>query len=278
VNRAQHFPSRDRLSVLTAIIILAYALARFVNLPARALTIVLFGSPLSLPLSGPNLTLLFVAALISTGADTLLRSHPTYAAGAGWRPLVHWIVPGAAAVVLGAALNTLPTGPAWWAGLALSAAALLIVLVAEYRVVDVQDQGREAAAAALAALSYALAAVLFGLLRAGSVRAVVAGSVGGATAALLAWRLFALNAAPLRRAALYAGLTGAVLAEAAWALNYWRTSPLAFALLALVPFYFCVGIFRQHLAGALGRRDMIEFGLVGGLALVVASLFALRQR
>ena len=275
MNPVRSFPSRDRLSILTAIIILAFTLARVLDLPARALTATLLGSPLGLELSGPALMLLLVAALISTGSDTLIRSHPYYSGAPGRRTVVHWIVPGATALVLGAMLNSLASGPTWWAGLGVSAAALLVVLVVEYRVVDPDDPLRDGAAVALGVLSYALAAVLFGLLRSVSARAAIAASVGGLTAAALAWRLFALNEAPLRRAALYAALVGAVLAEATWALNYWRTSPLAFALLTMAPFYFCVGVCRQHLAGSLTRREWIEYGVVAGLGLIVAAAFAL---
>ena len=275
MNSAQYLPSRDRLSVLTAIIVLAYALARFLDLPARSLTATLLGSPLRLELSGPGLMLLLVAALISTGSDTLMRSHPYYANASSRRTIIHWVVPGATALVLGAALNQAASGAAWWTGLAVSALALLAVLVVEYRVVDPADPARDAAAVALGALSYALAAVLFGLLRSVSARAAIAATVGGVTALALAWRLFALHGAPLRRAAVYAALTGAIMAQVTWGLNYWRVTPLAFALLTMVPFYFCVGVLREHLAGSLTRRGWLEYGVVAALGLAAAVVYAL---
>src|SRR5919108_217642 len=99
---ARHFPSRDRLSVLTAVILLAYALARFLDLPTRAVSTNLFGSPLGIELNAAVLMLLLVAALVSAGADTLIRSHPQLAQAEGSHTLVHWILPGATALVLGA--------------------------------------------------------------------------------------------------------------------------------------------------------------------------------
>ena len=79
-----HVPDRDRLSVLTAIILLAYALARFVQLPTRTVSATLFGSSIGFNLDGPFILLLLVAGLISTGSDTLMRSHRHF--GAPRRP------------------------------------------------------------------------------------------------------------------------------------------------------------------------------------------------
>ena len=71
------FPSRDQLSVITAAIVLAYALARFLELPQREVTTTLFGSALGFELSGPFLMLVFTAALISAGSEMIIRAHPT---------------------------------------------------------------------------------------------------------------------------------------------------------------------------------------------------------
>ena len=73
MNPSRSFPSRDRLSVLTAVIVLAYALARFLDIPARAIGGTFFGSALGLELNGQFLMMLLVAALISAGSDTLIR-------------------------------------------------------------------------------------------------------------------------------------------------------------------------------------------------------------
>lgn len=273
---ARHFPSRDRLSVLTAVIILAYTLARFLDLPALAVGTTLLGSDLGLEIGAPLLIQLLVAALISTGADDLIRSHPRFAPDGqpGARStLIHWLTPGAAALVLGAGLERLPDGPAWWLGLAGAAVFLLLVLLAEYLVVDPADPAREAAALALSALTYGLALLLFAVLHNLGARAALTAPLGGAAAAGLAWRLFALHGAPLGRAAVYALLIGLVCAEVVWAVAYWRISSGGAALLGLVPFYLGTGLLQQHLAGRLSRRLWIEYGLVGlaMLGLILAS-------
>lgn len=262
--------------MLTAVILLAYALTRLVEVPGRALATNLLGSALGIELNGPVLMMILVAALISTGSDTLIRSHPSLAAKPGYRTVIHWIVPGAAALGLGAILNRAPDGPLWWLGLGLSAAVLVAVLIAEYTVVDPTDPAWHSAALGLTALAYGLALALFALLHSLSARALISATASGLVAAALALRLFALNAAPLGRAALYAALVGLITAEATWAVNYWRIGSDGAGLLAMIPFYASAGIAQQLLAGRLGRRIWIEYGVVGGLALAIALLYIAR--
>lgn len=273
----RHFPSLDRLSVLTAVIILAYALARFLDLPGPVVSPTLFGAPLGLTLSGPLLLQLLVAALISTGADILIRSHPRFAGPAAPRTtVIHWIVPGAAALVLGAGLERLPDGPAWWAGLALAASMLLAVLIAEFTVVDPDDAGHDAASLALGALAYGLALILFAILHSADMRAAAAAAIAGGVAAGLAWRLFVLNGAPLPRGAVNAAVVGLICAEALWAVLYWRIGTGAAAALLMVVFYLTAGLAGQQLAGRLTRRVWLEYGLVGLAAAGLLAAYSLR--
>jgi hypothetical protein len=276
--------------VLTAVIVLAFALTRFLDLPMRTWATSFLGSPLGLELNGPVLMMVLVAALISAGSDTLVRSHPHLAGQPAARTVIHWILPGATALVLGAALNRLPDGVLWWLGLGLTALALIAVLIAEFIVIDRSDPGWDVAALALTALAYALALLLFALLRSLSARALVSATIGGLAAAALALRLFALKApgtpghlpgpgepqaaAPPGRRALLALLAGLVVAEAIWAINYWRVSPASAGLLAMIPFYLGVGLAQQHLANRLSRRIWIEYGVVGVLGLAIALFYA----
>lgn len=273
MNPVRHLPNRDRLSVLTAVILLAYALARFLDLPRRLFSATFLGSDLSFELSGPGLMLLLVAALISVGSDTLIRSHPLFKEQPTKRSLPHWILPGATALVLGSALNQASNGPGWWLGLGLSALALLAVLVAEYIVVDPEDIAWDAAALVLGALAYVLALILFALLRQLNAPAIISAGVGGLLAAGVAWRLFALKGAPLGRAALYAGLVGLISAEVIGIINYWHITSIGAALVIIMAFYFSLGIAQQHLAGRLTRRVWIEYGAVSILGLIIALLY-----
>lgn len=270
----RHFPDRDRLSVLTAVILLAYALTRLLDLPGQTVDTTFLGSPLGFQINGTLLMMVLVAALISTGADTLFRSHPTLLA-APRSTISHWILPGATALVLGAALDQVPSGLGWLFGLALAAGALVLVLMAEYTLLDPTDTGQPLAVLGLTSLTYGVALVLFILLHSLSTRAIIASSVGGLVAGLLALRLFLLHQAHPVRALLYAALVGLIVAETVWAINYWRVTSFGAALLAMLPFYLSSGLAQQHLAQRLTRRVWIEYGIVGGLSLIIALIYAL---
>jgi hypothetical protein len=274
VTPTRQLPHPDRLSVLTAVIILAYALTRVLNLPSRAIHTTLFGSALGFDLNGRVLMLVLVAALISAGSDTLVRSHPRLAGQPARSTVIHWILPGASALVLGAVLNRIPDGLLWWLGLALSALVLITVLIAEYVAVDRDDPAWDVAALGLTALAYGLALGLFALLRSVSARAVISASIAGLVGGGLALRLFALKAIPIGRATLYAAIVGLVSAEAIWALGYWRIQASSAGLLAMIPFYLVVGLAQQHLAGQLTRRIWIEYAVIGGLGLAIALAYA----
>jgi len=267
------FPDRDRLSVVTAVIVLAYALARFVEIPSREFTATLFGSSIGVELNGQVALLLMIAALISTGSETLIRSHPRAENGYG-RNALHWILPGAASLALGLWLNLAPIGPVWWLGLALSAFLLVLVLVAEYTVVDPNDPAYRAAALGLTALTFIVALALFGWIRFTGARAALSATATAFLSALLALRLLMLNGGAFGRSALYSGVVGFVLAQAMWALNYWRVTPTGAGLLLLVLFYVAQGLAQQHLVGQLTRRALIEFGVVGLIGAVIALSLA----
>lgn len=272
----RHLPSRDRLSVLTAIILLAYALARALDLPTRTVGTTLLGSAVGLELNGPVLMLLVVAALISAGSDTLIRSHPRLEGWTGYSTVAHWIVPGAAALAFGSLLNRVPGGALWWIGLGLSAILLIAILVAEYTVVDREDAAWDAAALVLTAGTYALALLLFALLHSLSARALISATAAGIAAAALALRLFLLKTPSASGTGLYALFVGLLVAETIWALTYWRVPAGGAALLALVPFYVGTGVAQQHLAGRLNRRLWVEYLVVGAVGLVIALVNAVR--
>ena len=259
--------------MITAVIVLAYALARFAELPARQLSANLFGSSIGLELNGQLMLLIMVAALISTGSETLIRSHPKAESGYS-RNALHWILPGWTALALGLMLELAPTGPVWWLGMALSAFLLVLVLVTEYTVVDPDDPAYRLASLGLTALTFIVALALFAWVRFTGTRAALSATFTAAMAGLLSLRLFMLNGGALSRSAMCAGIVGLVVGEAMWALNYWRVTPTGAGLLLLVLFYVLHGLLGQHLIGQLTRRTIIEYAAVGAIGAGIAVALA----
>lgn len=267
-------PDRDRLSVISAVIVLAYALARFLDIPSRTVGTTLFGTSLGVTLGGQFVLLVLVAALISTGSDNFLRSHPKLKENPTRSTVIHWILPGATALALGMVLDRTPHGAAWWLGLAVSALFLVLVLMAEFVVVDEEDPRFGWAALGLTGLGYTAALTLFALARLSGARAAISATLMVFVAGVIALRLLVLGGASGGRAALYAGLIGLLMGEATWALNYWVTNALGVGLVMLVLFYLAVGASQQHLVGRLDRRVVVEFAVVGVVGLALALRFA----
>ncbi|MEW6718726.1 MAG: hypothetical protein AB1345_14660 [Chloroflexota bacterium] len=159
--------SGDRLSVVTATILLAYATSRFINFPSRTLEIQLPGLYLPAQFNTNVVVLLLVAALTALGTEWLIRSHPAQKERNTWQ---HWLLPALTAWVIGVPLFQLPPGAAWWLTFGLGGLLLFLVLAAEYIVVDPADGRRAIAVPALTALAFALYLMLVVALRQVEVR------------------------------------------------------------------------------------------------------------
>lgn len=269
VKVTRHQPDLDRLSTLTALVLLVYGLVRVLRLPT--LTIEVAGLALLIPITinTRNVMLLLAAALTVIGADWLAMSHPL--AERRGRQYEAWIVPGLAALAIGGFVTRLPEGPALWAGLILAASSLIAVLVAEYLVIDAQDPRYRLAARGLEALAYFLLFQGFFTLRASGVRAVFLVPASLLATAAVSWRLLRLWL-PQTRSLLYAVVVGWATGQIAWGLHYWPLPPAQEALLLVILFYLLNGLLGQHLRGSLSPGRLAEYavvGLLGGAAIVL---------
>jgi len=154
VNR---LPDVDRLSVLTAVIMLALALSRVFVLPVWQAEWQFLGTRFTIQMDLENLVLLVVGILTAAGVDWLLQDHP---ASTGLSSSSHWLLPGLAAVVIGLALKQVPFNPYWWLGLALGGILLIAILSAEYITVDSSSTRMPFAEIILVATAFTLYLVL----------------------------------------------------------------------------------------------------------------------
>jgi hypothetical protein len=163
----KHLPDANRLSVISAVILLAYALIPFVKVPAQPIRLSLIWVQFDFNLNYGTLISLLAAILAGLGADWLLQGHPDHDKNSLLR---HGFVPALTAWVIGVPLNTLEVQPAWWVVLALGGGLLVLVLVAEYIVIDLSGVAYLPASLGLTAVSFALYLVLAIALKAANVR------------------------------------------------------------------------------------------------------------
>lgn len=225
----QHLPDTDRLSVLTATILLAYALLPFVQLPERSLTLPAVGILFVFRFNFVTLIAVLSAALAATGTEWLLRGHPYLG---NQRTFQHWLLPAFTAWVIGVPLSSLQVGLEWWAVFAFGGLLLVLVLVAEYIAVDLLDARHAPATVGLTAVSFALFLILCVALVAAGVRLYVL-----LPAVVLALFLVTMRTLYLRLAGRWCIAWSAGIAlmvgQVVAALHYWPVSPLRFGLIVL---------------------------------------------
>lgn len=254
LQRHRHLPDANRLSTLAAAILLAYALAHLIEIPASELDLQLPGIYISIPLSIQALAAVLIAALTAAGADWLLRSHPYLGRH---NTLEHWLLPALTAGVISLPLFQLPLSLVWWAGFAFGGLLLVLVLVAEYIVVDAQDVRHAPAGIGLTAVSFALFLVLAtGLRYAGLRLFLILPAIS-----LAAW-LVSLRALRLRSPGQWSSLPAAVMAllitQIAAGLHYWPLTPVAFGLALLGPLYSLTSLIGSLADGEPLRQAVVE--------------------
>jgi hypothetical protein len=250
----QSLPNIDHLSVLAAMIVLAYTLGRFIDLPSWQISNQLPGLYIEFTINVNMVTSLLVACMTAAGANWLMRGHP---AVKGKHSLEHAILPALTALVIGIPLGGVPVGLGWWVGLISGAFILVLVLIAEYIAVDPEDIRLPLATAALSAVSFALFLVLAGALRAGGVRLLY-----NIPALVFAAWLVSLRVTNLRlhgewtiyESAIIAFVIGQITA----AFNYWPLTPITFGLVLLGPSYALISLFCNLIEEKPFRKVIFE--------------------
>jgi hypothetical protein len=229
----QHLPTTNQLSVLSAAILLAYALTPFVNLPPRTFSLELAGIVFNIQLNYTSVVSIIVAVLAAVGTDWLLRSHPQ---SSDHNLIHHWILPGLTAWVIGIPLNTLKIGPQWWVVFALGGVLLILVFVAEYITVDFNDERHQLATIGLTAVAFALYLFLAIALRAAGLRLYLIVPALVITLFLVCLRTLFLRLGGSMQFAWAAGIS-IVVGQLSVGMHYWKIAPLAFGLALLGPAY-----------------------------------------
>jgi hypothetical protein len=248
----------DRLGVLTATVLLTYALTRIVQSPEFQLSVQLPGFYFAFPITLGTVMTLLAAGLTATGMDWLLRGHPSLK---GKATIEHWMLPTLTTFVVGAPLSILPDGNVWWLAFMIGALLLVLVFLAEYVVVDPAAPNYAIARAGLTALAYALFLILVTALQFAGVRLFLLIPVLFASAALVALRILHLDGADRWDFPWAAGI-GLICAQLGAGLHYWPISPLQWGLAVTGPLYALTLLCASLTEGIPLRRARLGPGLV----------------
>ena len=132
----KYLPNINRVSTLAAAILLAYTIAGFITLPTQDLSIQLPGLFLEFQVNTNVIITLLVSGMTATGADWLIREHPSFNQRLS---IQHWFLPALTAWAIGTILFQQPFSILWWVTIAVGGGTLILILIAEYITVDPDD-------------------------------------------------------------------------------------------------------------------------------------------
>ena len=153
MDERNQLPKPNKLSILTATILLSNAVTPLVDIPVRSLSMEFAGIIFDFNVDFSTMVSLIVSLLAAVGTFWLVLEP---SAGGGRQRLRHGILPAITAWVIGLPLNELEMGIQWWVVFSLGGVLLVFVFVAEFVVEDFTNERHAVAAAGLKAVSFAL--------------------------------------------------------------------------------------------------------------------------
>jgi hypothetical protein len=250
-------PNLDRISILSATILLAYTLTGLISIPPQDISTQLPGIYLEIQINFETIVSFLVAVLAATGTDWFLREHPK---SKDKRLIEHWLLPALMAWVIGVPLYQQNLGLYWWLGIFLGGGALILVLVAESIVIDPEDTRYAWASVSLTVIAHVLFFLLLVTLRASQVRLFLL-----IPALTLTIGLISLRTLNLRFRGIWdfrsAAIITLIMVELSVAAHYLPLSPIAFGLFLLGPAY-GLTIFLGNLGDGKHWREAVTDPLI----------------
>ncbi|PKO15432.1 MAG: hypothetical protein CVU39_10990 [Chloroflexi bacterium HGW-Chloroflexi-10] len=264
-------PDRNRLSILSAVILLSYALIPFVKLPGQQVSLQMAGFFFQIQIDFGTIISIFTAILAGLGTDWLLESHPHRQKQTLIR---HGFVPMLTAWAIGVPLTTLEVTPEWWVVLALGGTLLVLVLIAEYIVVDSGGSMHLPASLGLTAISFALFLILAITSRAAGLRLFLLVPALSVALFLLVLRSLYLRSVGRWNWVWALGITG-FISQLAVSFHYLPFQPLSFGLALVAVAYpltsLAAGLEEGRQASSLWVEPILLFVILMSLSLVVGG-------
>lgn len=266
---------RDRISVVTWLIVFGMGLSLLYTMPSAQITFRALGSPVSIPLTKTLVTAGFLALLAATGTDSIIRVHPRFMAArrSFWRTWPFWTLPMALVIIAAYVLPIVTSGLVRVLALLIGGGLLGLAFFSLYATIERGQSGFRRARFMLDALAYGSALLLFLFVYQTRTRSLLSGTLIAMTAVLLAVEILRSTTNQPLTVLTYGLIVGLVLGQVTWALNYWSSlNDLTGGLLLLLIFYLLVGIAQQGLQNRLTPRVLFEFAIFALVALLLIAV------
>ena len=238
MNSSHRLPQQNKLSIVSASILITYTLLPFINVPARELSFTVAGVLIPLRINFYNLMSLLAGAMAATGADWMIRDHPM---AANHSTLPHLILPAISAAVLGFPLGLLEISLEWWLIMSLGSILIILIMITEYISLDKQDTRYPLALMILSAVSYGIFLLLSIVLRATNSRMYLMLLILPPFFAFLCLRILHFRLGGRWRFEWTAIIT-LIITQCIIAFYYWPLSAVRYGLSLLGPAYALIGI------------------------------------
>jgi len=252
----------NRVAMLVNLTLLGLGLSMLIVLPKRSFTFVVFGSPLTIAVSGPWQMGALLLAITCAGVESIIRSHPlAYKKGLLYT-FTFWSLP--SMLTLGAMVILQRSEVTLVRLITLGCTALLlgIAIAAQYRTVALDDPWRRPARLILNLFVYVVTFALYLAIYGAKSRSLISATEISLVSTLLTLEMLRGTTTEISRIWLNAGVVGLLMGEVTWVFNYWAISGTEGGLLLLLLFYFLSGIAQQSLRNRLTKRVLVEYGLI----------------
>lgn len=254
VNEKFKVPNLERLSVVVATILLAFAITQFIREPAGNSSFDLGGFIIPFNFNLSTLITIAIAGMTASGADWILRDHPNIT---GKSTLPHLLIPAISAWVQSVILNNMADTPGKWVAFTFGGVFLLMVILAEYIVIFPDDYRKPIAIALLTAFIYATLLALLVALDSADQRLIISLPAVGLATGILSMRIFQFQSQK-EWPFLHSLVCLLVTTQVAAALHYLPISPISHGLILLGTIYFTINFILSLDRGVTTRRALIE--------------------
>lgn len=250
----RYLPNQGRLSIITAMVLLAYSTAAFVHIPANSITIQVPGFLFVANINFFTIISILVAGMAAAGSDWVIAGHPNLGEERRWR---HVVLPAMTALVIGVPLNEIAVSPAWWIIFAMGGLLFVVVLVSEYISVDRTDVLFPLSIVSLTVVSMALFLILAITLRGAGLRLYAVLSAIVPAAALVCARTLNLRIAE-KWIFHWIIAIALIVGQLTICLFYFPIEPIAFGLILLGLVYGLTSLAANIEEGNMTTRLWVE--------------------
>ncbi len=263
----------DKLSLVTSVVALGYVVAQFLETQSRMVKLILFGSPLHFWVDSQTIMILVVTASVISGTDMMIRSHVLFKDDhRNIRPYYHCIGPMLTVVIMGIVLDSWPMGTTWLVGLLCGMAFLTLVLITEYRAIELPVF--HSVRIRLLAVYYPIGLLwLFWLVNI-QVRAAISAIAAMIVIGLLSFRFLHAYGLSDSRSARNGFVIGLIIGELVWVTGYLALSPIVVIISLLLVLHISIGIIRNVSEMVNQTHSIVEYSLI---TIVVVSALVMLQ-